>query len=192
MRRALLLPLALLTASFAPHNAGAQDIAQTRDRAVHALVDEQLSLEHRARPAERRSVTLVSVNTGESAVLSTWADVPDEASMLAAKHIMRDHDDKHTHEISPDLVSLLVRLGQHTGGSLELVSGYRHPQHPWDKNFHNKAMAADVRAKGLSTVALRKLARDLHAPGLGYYPVSKMIHVDVRAVPFSWTDWSRP
>jgi uncharacterized protein YcbK (DUF882 family) len=188
VRRALLLPLCLLTASFAPPAAR----AQATPRNIHSLVDEPLVLDHRASTAERKSVTVVSINTGESAVLSTTGDVPDEDSLAAAKRIMRDHDGRHEREISPALVTLLVRIGQHTGGPLELVSGYRHPQHPWDKNFHNKAMAADIRAKGMTTVALRKLARDLKVPGIGYYPVSKMIHVDVRDVPYAWTDWSRP
>jgi len=178
----------LLTASFAPPAAQ----AQATPRNIHALRDEPLALDHRDSPSERKSIVLVSVNTGESAVLSTTAGVPDQDTLAAAKRVMRDHDGKHASEISPALVALLVRLGEHTGGTLELVSGYRHPKHPWDKNFHNKAMAADVRAKGMSTIALRKLARELKVPGIGYYPVSKMIHVDVRDVPYTWTDWSRP
>jgi hypothetical protein len=53
-------------------------------------------------------------------------------------------------------------------------------------------MAADVRVAGMGTIALRDLARSLGAAGVGYYPTSRFIHVDVRDGHYEWTDTSGP
>jgi hypothetical protein len=51
-------------------------------------------------------------------------------------------------------------------------------------------MAADIRVPGLSTAELRDLARAVGATGVGYYPTVQFVHVDVRPVPYFWTDTS--
>jgi hypothetical protein len=57
-------------------------------------------------------------------------------------------------------------------------------------NYHTRGMAADIRVPGLSTAELRDLARSLGATGVGYYPTVQFVHVDVRPVPYFWTDTS--
>ena len=42
--------------------------------------------------------------------------------------------------------------------------------------------AIDLRVPGVSTVTLRNAALSLHAGGVGYYPVSQFVHVDVGPV----------
>jgi uncharacterized protein YcbK (DUF882 family) len=131
--------------------------------------------------------TIRAVNTGESVHVQMAGDAPTEASARALAHLFRCTRTQREHDVDPRLVLALARLAAATGGDLELVSGYRAPKHARDKNFHTQGMAADVR-----TWDLRKLAADQSVPGLGYYPTSKMVHVDVRDVPYKWTDWSGP
>jgi uncharacterized protein YcbK (DUF882 family) len=47
---------------------------------------------------------------------------------------------------------------------------------------HMLAKAIDIRVPGISTVELRNAALALHAGGVGFYPVSQFVHVDVGPV----------
>jgi uncharacterized protein YcbK (DUF882 family) len=47
---------------------------------------------------------------------------------------------------------------------------------------HMLAKAIDIRVPGVSTRALRNAALALHAGGVGFYPVSQFVHVDVGPV----------
>jgi uncharacterized protein YcbK (DUF882 family) len=45
-----------------------------------------------------------------------------------------------------------------------------------------QAMAIDIRVPGVSTLSLRDAALSLHRGGVGYYPGSEFVHVDVGRV----------
>jgi uncharacterized protein YcbK (DUF882 family) len=49
-----------------------------------------------------------------------------------------------------------------------------------------QAKAIDLRVPGVSTARLRNAALSLHEGGVGYYPVSQFVHVDVGPV----REWS--
>jgi uncharacterized protein YcbK (DUF882 family) len=49
-----------------------------------------------------------------------------------------------------------------------------------------QARAIDIRVRGVATSKLRDVALSLHGGGVGYYPVSKFVHVDVGPVR-QWT-----
>jgi uncharacterized protein YcbK (DUF882 family) len=51
---------------------------------------------------------------------------------------------------------------------------------------HMQAKAIDIRVPGVSTLKLRNAALSLNEGGVGYYPVSKFVHVDVGPV----REWS--
>ncbi len=138
------------------------------------------------------SFIIRAVNTGESVTVRMLGDRPTDESARALNHLLRCTRTQKEHDIDPRLVAVLSHLAEATGGDLELVSGYRAPKNARDKSFHTQGMAADVRVPGVRTWDLRKLAEGQHVPGLGYYPTSKMVHVDVRDVPYKWTDWSGP
>lgn len=138
------------------------------------------------------SFTIRAINTGEIVTVRMLGDRPTDESARALARLLRCTRTQQEHDIDPRLVAVLSHLAEATGGELELVSGYRAPKHARDKNFHTMGMAADVRMPGIRTGDLRKFAADQHVPGLGYYPTSKMVHVDVRDVPYRWTDWSGP
>lgn len=137
---------------------------------------------------------VVSVNTGEEVVVEMSGPLgePSEASMRALQHQFRCLRTREEASIAPALVALLARLARELGGRLELVSGYRAPLYSRDHSFHTRGEAADIRVPGWKAFELREVARKLGVPGLGVYPASGMIHVDVRETPFRWTDWTGP
>ncbi|MGH9726921.1 MAG: YcbK family protein, partial [Candidatus Acidiferrales bacterium] len=51
---------------------------------------------------------------------------------------------------------------------------------------HMEGHAIDIRVPGVSTAHLRNAALSLHEGGVGYYPVSHFVHVDVGPVR-QWT-----
>lgn len=96
------------------------------------------------------------------------------------------------------LHALLAKLGKQND-VIDVVCGYRTPT---TNNFlrtkggtvapsatgvalhsqHELAKAIDIRVPGVSTLALRNAALSLHDGGVGYYPVSGFVHVDVGPV----------
>ncbi len=51
---------------------------------------------------------------------------------------------------------------------------------------HMQAKAIDIRVPGVDTSRLRDIALSLHGGGVGYYPISQFVHVDVGPVR-QWT-----
>jgi uncharacterized protein YcbK (DUF882 family) len=112
-------------------------------------------------------------------------------------HFLRDH---RTQDVRPydlkefDLLhTIMARLGR-PNGVIDVVCGYRTP---WSNAFlrggtaasgvaehsqHMLAKAIDIRVPGVTTARLRDVALSLGAGGVGYYPVSEFVHVDVGPV----------
>ena len=131
-----------------------------------------------------------SVNTLETVDVRYVDGVLDPASRQQIDHLMRCLRTDRAKPIDPRLVDALRDIAREVGGKLDLVSGYRAPQHRWDHNYHNRAQAADIRVPGMPAYKLRGIARKLGIKGVGWYPTTNMIHVDVRDEPYYWVDWS--
>lgn len=116
-------------------------------------------------------------------------------SML--NRFLRDHRTQDNADYDPrefDLLhALLVKLGK-PNATIDIVCGYRTP---WSNNFlrtrssstgvaehsqHMLSKAIDIRIPGVSTLALRNAALSLGMGGVGYYPTSQFVHVDVGPV----------
>jgi uncharacterized protein YcbK (DUF882 family) len=121
--------------------------------------------------------------------------IPEALDQL--NHFLRDHRTEDVSSYDPKefdvLNALMTRLGR-PDGVIDVVCGYRTP---WSNNFlrtrsadtgvaehsqHMLAKAIDIRVPGISTIALRNAALALHAGGVGFYPVSQFVHVDVGPV----------
>jgi uncharacterized protein YcbK (DUF882 family) len=139
-----------------------------------------------------RSFTIRSVNTNEAVTVAMNGDIPEPESAQKLAHLARCLRTQNEHELDPRLVRVLADIADETGGDIELISAYRAPKSGHDHNFHTQGMAADIRVKGMRAWDLKRTANALAVPGLGYYPTTKMIHVDVRDTPYRWTDWSGP
>ena len=94
--------------------------------------------------------------------------------------------------IDPRLIDLLYRIAQRTRQKLILVSGFRAPMFSLAAlSYHTRGMAADIRIPGMTPLMARDLAESMGVHGLGYYPVSGFIHVDVRDDNSRWTDYGQ-
>jgi uncharacterized protein YcbK (DUF882 family) len=121
--------------------------------------------------------------------------IPNALDQL--NHFLRDHRTEDVSSYDPkefDLLhALMTRLGR-PNGVIDIICGYRTPE---SNNFlrtrsadtgvaehsqHMLAKAIDIRVPGVSTVTLRNAALALHAGGVGFYPVSQFVHVDVGPV----------
>ena len=111
------------------------------------------------------------------------------------RRLMRDHDNNDSRTIDPRLILTITAVSDHFGGRpIEIVSGYRPhsaAQHTAHSN-HNIGRAVDFVVRGVSNEMLRDFCHTLHDVGVGYYPNSSFIHLDVRNVTTYWVDESGP
>jgi len=100
--------------------------------------------------------------------------------------------------VAPDAMrvdaGLLLRVqaiaARFPGRPIELVSGFRPRERESSRHRHAKAL--DLRVVGISRERLRDFARTLDRTGVGYYPNSVFVHVDVRDRKGYWVDRSGP
>ncbi|MBR9981518.1 MAG: DUF882 domain-containing protein [Desulfatitalea sp.] len=109
-------------------------------------------------------------------------------------HILRDHRTGKVAAIDPHLLDLLhtVKGQVQPTEPFHIISGYRSPQTNAQlrkngtgvarKSFHTTGEAIDVRLPGYSTKRLRQLCLQMKAGGVGYYPRSDFVHLDIGPV----------
>ena len=99
------------------------------------------------------------------------------------------------HKIEPRLVSLVAIVSDHFGGrTIEVVSGFRPPTAGQftAHSRHNAGAAIDMHVRGVDNAELRDFCKTLRNVGVGFYPNSSFVHMDVRDVATSWVDFSKP
>ena len=142
-----------------------------------------------------RAVSLHNLHTGEALNTVYWADggyVPDAVQRI--EWLLRDHRTDEVHAVDPQLLDLLVDLQArlHTHAPFEILSGYRSPQtnatlhehsgQVASGSLHMKGQAIDIRLAGVELTRVRDAALGLSIGGVGYYPTSDFVHVDVGRV----------
>lgn len=133
---------------------------------------------------------LRSANTLETVTVRYVDGVIDPASKQQVDHLMRCLRTDSAKPIDPRLVDALRAIAAEVGGHLDVVSGYRAPKNWHEHNYHVRGEAADIRVPDMPARKLRNIARKLGVRGIGWYPTTNMIHVDVRDEPYYWIDWS--
>jgi uncharacterized protein YcbK (DUF882 family) len=117
------------------------------------------------------------------------------SALAKLDYFLRDHrtgDIRHFDPHLYDVLSDLTLSVGHPGGEIDIVCGYRTPS-PNESlrahstgvaknSLHTHAEAIDLRMPGVQTLDLRKAALALHRGGVGYYPRSDFIHVDIGRV----------
>lgn len=94
--------------------------------------------------------------------------------------------------ISPSLIRLLAQVSDVFGGRpLRVVSGYREHSHAKESR-HKLGHACDFSIVGVPNEVLRDYLLTLDGVGVGYYPNSSFVHLDVRRIKTIWVDFSGP
>ena len=100
-----------------------------------------------------------------------------------------------THAPDPRLLLLMGQVSNHFGSRrVEVISGFR-PYSPTQytaHSNHNIGHALDFRVVGVPNEVLRDYCKTLKNVGVGYYPNSTFVHLDVRDTPATWVDYSKP
>ena len=96
--------------------------------------------------------------------------------------------------LSPALVRALEDIRAKAGEAVHVTSGYRPPGYNREiggvsNSCHIDGLAADIYCDGLSTDALYDICLKVIGPrgGVGYYPKSGFIHVDLRGYEARWS-----
>jgi uncharacterized protein YcbK (DUF882 family) len=121
--------------------------------------------------------------------------IPEALEKL--NYFLRDHNTQDVSHYDPKefdvLHAMMSRLGR-LNSVIDVVCGYRTPETNAalrqnsartgvaEHSQHMEGHAIDLRVPGVSTVQVRNAALSLHAGGVGYYPVSQFVHVDVGPV----------
>jgi len=147
------------------------------------------------RQGPERSLSLYNVHSGEQVRVVYWVEgayVPD--ALREIDYLLRDH---RANAIRPIDVRLLDTLHE-LGGTVQarhpfhVISGYRTPQTNARLrrrrrgvarfSLHTRGQAVDIHLPGCELRTLRRAAVSLQQGGVGYYPRSKFLHVDVGRV----------
>lgn len=118
-------------------------------------------------------------------------------ALTRMNQLMRPHDASRRERFpNPPsrLLEVLARISDHFGGRvIQVVSGFRHAGgYTRETSQHTHGHALDIRIEGVPNTELRDFARTFDRVGVGYYPRSTFVHVDVRERSTYWVDWSRP
>ncbi len=120
--------------------------------------------------------------------------VRKKAEAGVAKALASWRTGKREH-INRRLIRMLVRVSDHFGGRpIRVVSGYRpYRQGQYTPHSrHNEGRAVDFFVPGVPNEVVRDFCRKLPNVGVGYYPNSTFVHLDVRGVRTYWIDYSGP
>ncbi len=142
-----------------------------------------------------RSLAFYNTHTGETLNTVYYTDgeyLPHALSKI--DYILRDHRNNEIKAIDIHLLDLLYTIATklETPQPFHIISGYRSPAsnallHRISSGVavhsqHIEGKAADVRMPGRDLSLLRRVSVDLKAGGVGYYPTSDFVHVDVGRV----------
>ncbi len=139
-----------------------------------------------------RSLSFYNTHTGERFESVYWSEgyyLP--GSLQEINHILRDFRTGEVREIDHSLLDLLhtLKTTTGTGEPFHIISGYRsaatnamlrsHSDGVAAHSLHLQGKAIDIRLPRIGLRELRDLAARLGRGGVGYYPASDFVHVDV-------------
>ena len=100
--------------------------------------------------------------------------------------------DGQTIDIDPRLIKLMTKLSDAFGGRpIHVVSGYRLESYA-RRSRHRTGQACDLTIPGVPNSAIRDYLKTAPQVGIGYYPNSHFVHLDVREQWTYWVDYSGP
>lgn len=115
----------------------------------------------------------------------------DRSAMTQINHILRDFRTGDIFPMSANLIDLLhdLQARLRTDSVIEIISGYRSPKTNAmlasssdgvaRRSYHMKGLATDIRMHGVSLRQIQTAALFMRRGGVGFYPKSDFVHVDV-------------
>jgi uncharacterized protein YcbK (DUF882 family) len=142
-----------------------------------------------------RKLKLDNLHTGEKLVVDYFVDGQYQPDALQAiNQNLRDYRNGAVHIIDPRLLDLLHELNARleTQQPFEVISGFRSPatnamlhersSGVASKSLHPLGMAVDIRIPGRGLDMVHANALSMARGGVGLYPTSDFVHVDVGRV----------
>ena len=142
-----------------------------------------------------RTLALENLHTGERLKVDYWVEgkyLPDALSSL--NRALRDWRTGEVHAMEPKLLDLLDLLGKklESNAGFQVICGYRSPvtnamlqektSGVASNSLHMVGQAMDIRVADRGLDKLHDTALAMKVGGVGYYPSSNFVHVDVGAV----------
>lgn len=142
-----------------------------------------------------RRIALHNINTNEHFDGVYWADGAYKADALKRLDVLlRDHRAKQVCRFDPRLFDTLARVHQTLGSDepFRVVCGYRsrrtnamarrRSRGVAKESYHTRGMAVDVMLPNVNLKSIAQVAMNMEAGGVGYYPRSGFVHIDVGPV----------
>jgi uncharacterized protein YcbK (DUF882 family) len=186
-------------AAGAPQEQPVQEDAETpatdrpRRRATGYAVPEE-RLRRRRAPRPSGNLHLHHAFRGETLKVNIYN--PDGSydveALKAVSRLLRCTRTGTAKDIEPRLLTILSHIYDHFAGKrIEVTSGYRYQRKT--TSFHFRGSATDILLPGVRPARLRAFVETLDegGMGIGLYPRSGFVHVDVRPPPsYRWVDYS--
>lgn len=146
-------------------------------------------------PADTRSLNFYNVNTLESLDVTYFKNgIYSDEAHAKINELMIDRRSGEITTMELGLIDTLHQIHTLSGSNepLEIICGYRSPQtneklrHQTSgvakHSYHTLGQAADINIKDIPLEELHRIAISLNAGGVGFYPHSGFIHVDIGPV----------
>jgi uncharacterized protein YcbK (DUF882 family) len=174
--------------------------AQASDPDFRAALDAAIPVEPASYATEPYRLRLHNLHTLEDIdIVYRIGDNYQPDAVARLNYFLRDHNTQDVIAYDPrefDLLhDILRRLGR-PSATIEIVCGYRtqetnsilraSSQGVAEHSQHILGHAIDIRIPGSTTPRIRSAALSLNEGGVGYYPTSHFVHVDVGAIR-TWT-----
>lgn len=144
-------------------------------------------------PSGRPMLVLTVINRGETLAIPSASDEGtfDAEDLDRIAHLLRAAAGDE-HPIDPRTLGLVYRIETHFEvPEIRVVSGYRVPK-PGSHSNHGKGRAIDLIVPGVADEEVARYVREIGFVGVGIYPTSQFVHVDIRPRSYFWVDFSGP
>jgi len=154
-----------------------------------------LAASAKVRLPHERTLELYNIHTGEQLRAAYWiGDGYDSGVLTEINYLLRDYRTGEIKAIEPSLLDLLHSINRVLGSSkpFHVVSGYRSPatnaflaersRGVAKHSLHMEGKAIDIYLTDRPLKELHRVALALGKGGVGYYPESHFVHVDVGRV----------
>ena len=146
----------------------------------------------KTKKTQNKTLKLFNINTREHLTVTYYKDGAYVKSALdKIDHIMADKRSKQIMKTDLVLIDTLHKIQTRSNAKepITLICGYRAPatnsklvkskKGVAKGSYHTRGQAADIKIPGVELSDIKKIAESLKKGGVGYYPNSGFVHVDV-------------